>query len=259
MTAHQGRFTLQYDRDIGASAASYFFALFLPPFGVGARFNAEGAKAAYARLAGTLEAVYDRGVTETGFDVSHGELSVLFADAWTVVRSRHSIFEIIRKEKMVDVKVPHQDLVCGEVITRARNKMDHIPGSIGNYAKRTAEPMAPLLGIITACLVPKCSLGNKVEELHGMVLSHSDFHHAIDLKTFPDDDDLYPFSGWIAHIRLHAFEYIVELSKVNDFVGRLLHALNAANLASPSQRLNCLVTMRGTLPFDVSWTGMTVS
>ena len=216
-------------------------------------FNAETAHAAYLRLSQLMELLYDRGAIVSD-GVSNAELSMMFSDAWAIIRSCHSIFEIIRKEKVIEIGIAPEDEKHGDVITKARNKMDHIVGNIGNYAKKTNDTMPPLLGILTACFVPKCERGAQVDVLQAIALSHSDFHHKINLNVFPSDEELFPFSGWIAHVRLHAFDYIVELSKVAEFVVRLQSALAAAYSGPKQERLNVIIEMRGAAPFTVTWT-----
>lgn len=217
------------------------------------RFNAEGAQAAFLRVSRLLETINDREPTAAGPDISNEELSILFSDAWTVVRSCHSIFEVIRKEKFAQIHVPSNDLELGSMISKARNGMDHIAGNIGNYAKKTKDTMPPLLGVITACFVPKCEKGASVEELKAIVVSHSDFHHAIDLEVFPPDEKMFPISGWMSHIRLHAFTVIVELSQVAEFLNRLISELNCKYSGEKQSRLNVVVSMRGQEPFEVEW------
>lgn len=59
----------------------------------------------------------------------------------------------LRLAEFAKVEISQSDAALGTIRSRARNKMDHIAGNIGNYTKMKSKAMPLMLGIIQACFI----------------------------------------------------------------------------------------------------------
>jgi len=131
--------------------------------------------------------------------------------------------------------------------------MDHIVGNLRNLASKTERPMSPLQGTLTAVVTPALEPGDTTSELYHIVITQSAWHHRFSMEPVPPDDELFPITGRIGAVRLHAFDSIVNLSSAaalaQDFHRQLQPFLN---IDRPG-RLSHVLRQDFDQPLTVSW------
>ena len=178
--------------------------------------------------------LFQRRSENSGPDPSDDELTILFNNAWTIVDRVHTLSRIMNS-KLRSLKTASEFLSHSAIASRLRNKMDHVHGQISNLASKSRKPMPPIFGVLTAAMLDREQMDRRlVHSIEGIVLSHSEFHHKQHLKTFPDADEMFPLEGPIDHIRLHAFDEVIDLSKLSRATTQLTNVLKVRDDDPPN-------------------------
>jgi hypothetical protein len=167
--------------------------------------------------------IFHRRAENCGPDPSDDELTILFNNAWTIIDRVHTLSKIVNP-KLKSTSNVSEFLSHSARASRLRNKMDHVHGQISNLASKTRKATPPILGVLTAAMLTREQIDQGfVHSVQGIVLSHSEFHHKQHLQSFPDE--IFPIKGPIDHIRLHAFDEVIDLSKLSRSTIQLTNVL----------------------------------
>ena len=187
-----------------------------------AAFTSTSIIAAVERMRALLKVIHDRSRhLPAGPDPVERELSTLFNDAWRAVDSAHLLKELLGSKLEDDPSTAAAEFrQAAAAASVVRNKMDHIHEQIDNLARKTRKKSAPLLGVVSAVFFHREQLVyGSLSYLDSIVLSHSESHHRLNFETVPKD--LFPITEPVDHLRLHAFDTVVELSRLSKAVAAL--------------------------------------
>ncbi len=206
----------------------------------------------YRRTAQSLLDEFEKG--SFGNPIEDQLLHMWFADAWSIVRNMHTMAQLIRKVPS-DITIQVSDKIerllasCSSL----RNGMDHVVSNLGNLATKIERPMSPLQGTLTAVITPALHPGEGTSELYHVVVTQSAWHHRFSMEPVPPDGELFPITGRVGAVRLHAFGEIVNLSAAAALADNFHRQLQPFLNTDRSSRLSHVLRQDFEEPLLITW------
>lgn len=197
------------------------------------------------RMKAILAAIYAGRPASGNLTPSDAQLSALFSDAWTIVYRLDLLRRVLSAHlaKAPDGSGAAEFRALLWPVKRVRDRMEHVDAAF--VAKKTKAKDFPILGIITAVIPDPSELAaGVVSHLDHLVLSHSEFHAKLDLQTALEQP--FPIQPPVDHIRLHAFESVINLSLMVALAEGLTDVLDKRQQSPPGPESRLSVVVRQT-------------